>query len=103
MKRGMRAPGGERNCETGFEGTISEDCFAPFSASGNARIRLSSRGGGGGGEGRRIILPECFIVCWIDGMLLSRSSSVLLDSKGKGEREGESGRACNTFVNSVVN
>lgn len=49
MKRGMRAPGGERNCETGFEGTISEDCFAPFSASGNARIRLSSRGGGGGG------------------------------------------------------
>lgn len=60
--------------------------------------------GEGEGEGKgRIILPECFIVCWIDGMLLSRSSSVLLDSKGKGEREGESGRACNTFVNSVVN
>lgn len=99
MKRGMRAPGGERNCETGFEGTISEDCFAPFSASGNARIRLSSRGGGGGGEGRRIILPECFIVCWIDGMLLSRSSSVLLDSKGKGEREGVGGEwTCVQYV-----
>lgn len=99
MKRGMRAPGGERNCETGFEGTISEDCFAPFSASGNARIRLSSRGGGGGGEGRRIILPECFIVCWIDGMLLSRSSSVLLDSKGKGEGEGVGGEwTCVQYV-----
>lgn len=98
MKRGMRAPGGERNCETGFEGTISEDCFAPFSASGNARIRLSSRGGGGGGEGR-IILPECFIVCWIDGMLLSRSSSVLLDSKGKGEREEVGGEwTCVQYV-----
>lgn len=97
MKRGMR--GGERNCETGFEGTISEDCFAPFSASGNARIRLSSRGGGGGGEGRRIILPECFIVCWIDGMLLSRSSSVLLDSKGKGEGEGVGGEwTCVQYV-----
>lgn len=97
MKRGMRAPGGERNCETGFEGTISEDCFAPFSASGNARIRLSSRGGGG--EGRRIILPECFIVCWIDGMLLSRSSSVLLDSKGKGEREEVGGEwTCVQYV-----
>lgn len=95
MKRGMRAPGGERNCETGFEGTISEDCFAPFSASGNARIRLSSRGG----EGRRIILPECFIVCWIDGMLLSRSSSVLLDSKGKGEGEGVGGEwTCVQYV-----
>lgn len=99
MKRGMRAPGGERNCETGFEGTISEDCFAPFSASGNARIRLSSRGGGGGGEERRIILPECFIVCWIDGMLLSRSSSVLLDSKGKGEGEGVGGEwTCVQYV-----
>lgn len=98
MKRGMRAPGGERNCETGFEGTISEDCFAPFSASGNARIRLSSRGGGGGGEGR-IILPECFIVCWIDGMLLSRSSSVLVDSKGKGEGEGVGGEwTCVQYV-----
>lgn len=44
------------------------DCFAPFSASGNARIRLSSRRGGGGREDYFAGNASSF--CWIDGMLL---------------------------------
>lgn len=64
------------------------DCFAPFSASGNARIRLSSRRGGEGREdyfagnaSSSVGLTECF----------SRSNigRVLLDSKGEGGGRGE--------------
>lgn len=48
--------------------------------------------GEGGREGRgRIILPECFIVCWIDGMLLPvehRACFIRFEGGGEGVGEG---------------
>lgn len=59
------------------------------------------RAGGGREGGGRLFCPECFIVCWIDGMPSVEHRACFIRFEGEGGVRG-SGRACTRSL-TVVN